>query len=293
MTLALKLLVSGLALGAVYSLIAMGYSTVYKASGLMNFVQGDVLTLGAFLGLTFHKILGLPYWLSLILTVVCAMAFGMLIEKGIIRRLLNRNLNAIYIILATIAVSYIIQNGSFLIWGGVTEYFPSMFDKATIDLFGIKVQPEAILCFTVALFTMLLMHLFMNMTKLGTAMRAASMDARAAESCGINVSLTTGLTWGIATAIASVAGMIVGPMYGVYVSLGSALGGKAFAGAVMGGFGNMYGAMVGGLLLGLLETFISGFVSSTYKNLIAYLLLLVFLFIKPTGLFNEKEIQDI
>lgn len=284
----LTLCISGVMLGCIYGLIALGYGLIYKASGLMSFVQGDMLTLGAFLGLT--------YWLSLLLTMLCAFAFGMLLEKGVIRRLLNKKVMPIYVVLATIAISYILQNGSQLIWGTWTLNFPSVFKVSTVKLFGLlAVQPEVILCLILSMVSMIVLHLFMNKTKLGTAMRASSMDSMAAESCGINVSLTTGITWGVSAMLAAMAGILIGPMYGVYSSLGANLGNKGFDGAIhiAGGYGNMYGAIVGGILLGLLEILVSGYVSSAYKNLIAYVALLLFLCIKPTGLFNERAIQDV
>ena len=186
----LTLCISGVMLGCIYGLIALGYGLIYKASGLMSFVQGDMLTLGAFLGL--------PYWLSLLLTMLCAFAFGMLLEKGVIRRLLNKKVMPIYVVLATIAISYILQNGSQLIWGTWTLNFPSVFKVSTVKLFGLlAVQPEVILCLILSMVSMVVLHLFMNKTKLGTAMHASSMDSMAAESCGINVSLTTGITWGV------------------------------------------------------------------------------------------------
>lgn len=290
----LTLCISGVMLGCIYGLIALGYGLIYKASGLMSFVQGDMLTLGAFLGLTFYSILGLPYWLSLLLTMLCAFAFGMLLEKGVIRRLLNKKIMPIYVVLATIAISYILQNGSQLIWGTWTLNFPSVFKVSTVKLFGLlAVQPEVILCLILSMVSMVVLHLFMNKTKLGTTMRASSMDSMAAESCGINVSLTTGITWGVSAMLAAMAGILIGPMYGVYSSPGANLGNKGFAGAIAGGYGNMYGAIVGGILLGLLEILVSGYVSSAYKNLIAYVALLLFLCIKPTGLFNERAIQDV
>ena len=171
-----------------------------------------------------------------------------------------------------------------------------MFKASTVKLFGLlAVQPEVILCLILSMVSMVVLHLFMNKTKLGTAMRTSSMDSMAAESCGINVSLTTGITWGVSAMLAAMAGILIGPMYGVYSSLGANLGNKGFDGAIhiAGGYGNMYGAIVGGILLGLLEILVSGYVSSAYKNLIAYVALLLFLCIKPTGLFNERAIQDV
>lgn len=288
-----QLLISGFVLGSIYALIALGYSLIYKASGLMSFVQGDVLTLGAYLGLTFYATLHLPFVVSLLLTMLLAFLFGICLEKGVIRKLLNKNVLPIYVVLATIAISFIIQNGVQLAWGTIALPFPSIFKVSSVKILGVSVQPEALLCVIVSLFCMLLLHFFMTKTKLGTSMRAASMDSIAAEACGIDVSLSTGITWGLSAGLAAIGGMLIGPIYGVYSILGSTIGRKGFAGAVIGGYGNMYGAMVGGIILGIIETLVTGYISSTYRNLIAYVILLVFLFIKPTGIFNERAIQDV
>ena len=198
----------------------------------------------------------------------------------------------VYSVLATIAVYYIIQNGSMVAWGSITLNFPAIFSKGTIKIGKISVQPEALMCIAVGLLCMVLLHLYMTKTRLGTSMRAASMDAMAAESCGIDVSLSTGLSWGISAGLAAIAGILIGPIYGVYTTLGATIGRKGFSSAIIGGYGNMYGAIVGGLLLGLLETFSASLISSTYKNLIAYCLLLLFLLLKPTGIFNERAVND-
>lgn len=288
----MSLLISGLVLGGTYGLIALGYSLIYKASGLMSFVQGDIMTLGAYLGLTFFSILKLPFVVSVLLTVLCAFAVGMLLERGVIRVLLNKNVLPIYVVLATIAISYIIQNGAQLTWGSITLNFPSVFSIKKVKLFGVNVRPEQILCTVASLVIMVLLHLFMTKTRFGTSLRAAAMDPMAAQSCGINVHLSTGITWGLSAGLAAIAGILVGPLYGVFILLGNQIGNKGFSGAVIGGYGNMYGAMVGGLLLGLIETFVTGYISSDYKNLIAYIILIVFLFVKPTGIFNERAIAD-
>lgn len=287
------LLINGLIIGAIYGLIALGYSLIYRASGLMSFVQGDMITLGAYLGITFYKVLGLSIYTSLFLTFLCAFLFGILLEKGVIRVLLNKNVIPIYIVLATIAISYIIQNAAQAAYGSVTQWFPQVFGKSTLKIFGVTAQTEAWACLLVSVVLMVILHLFMTKTRFGTAMRGAAMDPIAAESCGINTSLSTGVTWGLSAGIASLAGMLLGPMYGVYTTLGATIGRKGFAGAVIGGYGNMYGAMIGGLILGLVETFVAGYWSGTYKNMIAYAVLLLFLFVKPTGIFNERAIQDV
>ena len=289
----LSIMVNGLIMGAIYGLIALGYSLIYRASGLMSFVQGDIITLGAYLGITFYKMLGLPIYVAMILTFACSFLLGVILEKGVIRVMISRNVMQIYIVLGTIAISYLIQNIAQAIYGTVTLQFPPVFKAANLTIFGVTAQTEAYACLVVSVLLMFALHLFMKKTKFGTAMRGAAMDTLAAESCGINTSLTIGVTWGLAAAISSLAGMLLGPMFGVYVVLGANIGRKGFAGAVIGGYGNIYGAMIGGVLLGLLETFIAGYWIGTYKNLIAYTVLLIFLFLKPTGLFNEKAIMDV
>lgn len=286
-----QVLISGLVIGCIYGLIALGYSLVYKASGLMNFCQGDILTIGAFLGYTFYGLLKWPFLVSFVLVIAIEVLLGMLIERGIIRRLFANHAGGIYIVLATIAVSYILQNGAMISWGTRILYFPSIFGVPSISLGGIHVQAEAAFCIVVSIAIMMILHLFTKYSKYGTAMRAAAMDPLAAKACGVNPSMTTALTWGISAAIAGFGGMLIGPVYGVFTTLGSAMGRKGFAGAVMGGFGNMYGALLGGALLGILETVIASYVSSTYKDLAAYGLLLIFLYLKPTGIFNEKAIE--
>ncbi|HCM28058.1 MAG: hypothetical protein A2Z99_20930 [Treponema sp. GWB1_62_6] len=289
----LNLIIAGLVLGSIYGLIALGYSLIYKASGLMSFVQGDIMTVGAYLGLTFYHILKLPFAVSFLLSILCAFFLGMLLEKGVIRKLLNKNVMPIYVVLATIAISYIIQNALMLGYGSITLFYPSVFNVTSVKVWAANIQPEALLCLGTSLVAMVLLHFFMTKTKLGTAMRAAAMDSVAAESCGINVSLSTGITWGLSAGLAAIAGMLLGPMYGVFPILGATIGRKGFSGAVVGGYGNMYGSILGGILLGLLETLVAGYVSSVYKNLFAYIILLIFLFLKPTGIFNERAIQDV
>lgn len=289
----LKILLSGLVLGSIYGLIALGYSLIYKASGLMSFTQGDMLTLGAFLGYTFYGVLGIPFILSFVIVVVLMFLLGFGIEKAVIKRLVKKRTLPIYTVLATIAISYIIQNSSMVIFGSEMKYFPPIIPALkSIKVFGVSAQTEAILCIAVSVVCMILFSVFMKYTPLGTSMRAAAMDPLAARACGIDVSLTTGLAWGISSGIAALAGMLLGPVYGVYTTLGSVIGRKGFSSAVIGGFGNFTGAIVGGVVLGVIETVISGYISSAYKDIIAYSLLLVFLFVKPTGIFNERAIAD-
>lgn len=287
-----QVLISGLVIGCVYGLIALGYSLIYKASGLMSFAQGDMLTLGAFLGYMFYGQFKLPFIVSLAGVMLCMFALGQLLERGVIRTMLKNNVLPVYIVLATIAFSYIIQNAAMMIWGTQTLTFPAIFGSSLVSILGIKVQPEAIFCIIMSIVCMFGLHIFMKYTRFGTAMRASAMDATAARACGINTSFSTGVTWGLSAGVAALGGMLLGPIYGVFTTLGAIIGRKGFSSAVIGGFGNMYGAMIGGVILGIVETCTSAYISSAYKDIISYSILLIFLFVKPTGIFNERAITE-
>jgi Branched-chain amino acid ABC-type transport system, permease components len=292
MELFLNLLVSGIVMGCIYGIVALGYSLIYKASGLMSFVQGDLMTVGAYLGITFYQNLRLPFILAFLLIAIIMFALGMATEALVIRRLRSRGVLPIYVVLATIAISYILQNGSIQIWGTVTMAFPSIFETKFINIFGHDFQTESIFTVFASLIIMVVLNFFMKHTRLGTALRASAMDAVAAKACGINVNLSTGVTWGIAACTAALGGVMLGPIYGVFSTLGANIGTKGFAAAVIGGYGNMFGSIIGGQMLGLLETMVAGYISSDYKNFFSYVVLLIFLFIRPWGLLNERNIKN-
>ena len=257
-----NLIIGSLMIGSVYGMLALGYSLIYSASGLMTFTQGQLLMLGAFLGLQFYKNMGMPFIVAFLLTVVIMFLLGLALEKFLIRLLLNKGATSIYIVLSTIGVSIILPNLAQAIWGSQTQQMPSIFSTTTVEIFGAHVQPESIL--------------------------AAAMDPLAASSLGINVSRTTGLTWAIAAALAGGIGALMGPVYGVSTTMGDIIGNKGFAGAVIGGYGNMYGAIVGSLLLGFIETFVAGYLTTTYKDFVSFFLLIIVMIFLPRGLFKAK-----
>lgn len=157
---------------------------------------------------------------------------------------------------------------------------------------GVTYQTEALLCIGVALICMLSLHIFMKKSSFGIAMRAAAMDHAAARSCGINVESTTRITWAISVSVAGLAGVLIGPLYGVTTTLGTSMSTKGFASAVVGGYGDMYGAILGGGVLAFLETFAAGYLSSSLKQMVAYIVVLVMLFVKPRGLLNVEAVKD-
>ena len=287
-----QLLISTLLSGSIYGLIALGYSLIYRASGIMNLAQGDLMCLGGFLGYTFFSVLKLPFLVSLVLTVVCCFIIGCILEKFVIRPIFKRSTTTSVIILATVAVSYIIQSLEIVGWGAAPLSMPSFLKTSTVTIFGVIYQTESLLCIAIAIIFMLSIHFFMKKSRFGIAMRAAAMDPLAAGSCGINVNSTTRITWAISTTVAGLAGMMVGPLYGVTTTLGTAMSAKGFASAVVGGYGDMYGAILGGGVLAGLETFSAGYISSAMKQLIAYVTVLLILFVKPRGLMNAEAVQD-
>ena len=287
-----QLLISALLSGSIYGLIALGYSLIYRASGIMNLAQGDLMCLGGFLGYTFFSVLKLPFLVSLVLTVVCCFIIGCILEKFVIRPIFKRSTTTSVIILATVAVSYIIQSLEIVGWGAAPLSMPSFLKTSTVTIFGVIYQTESLLCIAIAIIFMLSIHFFMKKSRFGIAMRAAAMDPLAAGSCGINVNSTTRITWAISTTVAGLAGMMVGPLYGVTTTLGTAMSAKGFASAVVGGYGDMYAAILGGGVLAGLETFSAGYISSAMKQLIAYVTVLLILFVKPRGLMNAEAVQD-
>ena len=182
-----SLIISALVIGSVYGLIALGYSLIYSASGLMTFTQGELLMLGAYLGLTFYKFLGFPFIVALILTLIIMFVFGLMIERFLIRVLLNKKASPIYVVLSTIALSIVLMNMAQQIWGSLTLQFPSIFSVVTVDVLGSAIQPESFLVMIVGLISMVTMHIFMTKMKFGTSMRAAAMNPLAASCVGINV----------------------------------------------------------------------------------------------------------
>jgi branched-chain amino acid transport system permease protein len=286
----IQIIIGALVIGSVYGLLALGYSLIYRASGLLTFVQGEFMMLGAFFGLTFYKLMKMPFLLSMLLTMILMFLLGMVIERFIIRTLQAKGAPGIYIVLATIALSIMFQNAAMLTWGSAVYQFPPIFSVHLLNICGYNIPPESLLTVGGGLVCMVFLHIFMTKTTFGTAMRAAAQDPMAASSLGINVSLTTGITWGLSAVLAGVAGMLIGPIFGVSMVMGSVTGLKGFA--VVGGYGDMYGAIVGSLSLGLVETFAAGYVSSVYKDFISFFILILVMIVKPTGMFNAKVYEE-
>ena len=285
----ISVLVGGLVLGCTYGMLAMGYSLIYQASGFMNFTQANLLMLGAFIAWQMYAVWNLPFIVCLLGALVIMFFVGWGMERFVIRRLVKKKAMNVYVVLATIALSVIVENAAMLIWGPNMKYFPPLFGNSDPIVLGpISIAKEQLVCIVVAFAAMIALHLFLNRTKFGTSMRASAMNKMAASCMGINVNRTIGVTYGIAAALACLGGVLVAPNMYVQYSLGNTLSAKSFAGAIIGGYGNIYGAIIGSLLIGFLETFVGAYVSTAYKEFIVYGVLILFMVFKPTGITNAK-----
>lgn len=284
----LQLLVGGIAVGCIYALIGLGYSLIYSASGLMSFVQGEIFMLGAYVAFTIYVGLGIPFLFAVLIAIGIMFAFGMLLERSMISPLLRRGSQQIHIVLATIGLSIFLKNLAMILWGSDVKNFPSSFGEDPIKMANVSISPQQIVIVVVTLACMVLLHLFMSKTRLGTSLRAAAQDPMAAGVVGINVPLTIGMAWALAAALSAVAGILLAPIYGVYPKMGAILSTKGFAAAVLGGYGNMYGAIIGGLIFGVVETMAAGYLSSSFKDIVSFGVLIIVLFVMPHGILKVK-----
>ena len=289
----IKYLISGLSLGSVYALIALGYTMVYGIAKMLNFAHGDVIMIGAFTTYTICSTAGLPPAVGVLVAGVLCTLLGMLIEK-IAYKPLRKASSPLAVLITAIGVSYFLQNLALLIFGANTKAFTSVVSMEAIKLADgqITITGETIVTILSCIVIMICLMLFIKKTKAGQAMLAVSEDKGAAQLMGINVNGTIALTFAIGSALAAIAGVL---LCSAYPSLspytGSMPGIKAFVAAVFGGIGSIPGAFIGGILLGIIEIFAKAYISSQVADAIVFAVLIIVLLIKPTGLLG-KNIQE-
>ncbi len=276
---------SGLVVGAIYGLIGVGFTTVYNVTGIVNFSQGDFASLGA-LGAIGLIAAGTPLPLALVIAVLVVGGLGMLIERVAIRPVGNDVLRGIII---TIGVGVALQGIAVLVWGTDAQPLRAFSGNTPVNMGGVTVPPQAFWVVGTAAAMMAILWLFFTRTYVGKAFRACAMNAYAAGLMGIPTRSMRSFSFFVAGLTGAVAGVIVAPIALMQYDSGIFLGIKGFVACIIGGFGNPVGAALGGLLLGLLEALSSGYLSSGYKNAIAYVVLLAFLFVRPSGLLGELE----
>ena len=283
----LQLLISGIAQGCIYGLIALGFVLIYKATETVSFAQGELMMLGAFGGLAGMTMLGFPFWLAVLSSVAAMAVFGVLLERLVIRPILGQP--AFSIVMLTIGIGYVARGLITMIPGIGTETHtlpvPYKDQIWKVGALVLNVEQMAVI-FVTAVLCALLFALF-RYSKLGIAMQASSQNQLAAYYMGIPVKRLNGIAWALAAAVAAVAGLLLAPITFVHANMGF-IGLKAFPAAVVGGFGSLPGASVGGLIIGIIESLSGFYLPDGFKDTAAYVMVLIMLMVKPNGLFGDN-----
>ena len=280
----LSYLISGISLGSVYALIALGYTMVYGIAKMLNFAHGDVIMVGGYISFCAVSYLGLPGWIGVVLAVLVCTVLGVVIERLAYKPL--RAAPSLAVLITAIGVSYFLQNSALLIWGAASISYPPLI-SGSLPLFGGKLSIPYVSLLTVAVCLVIMAALttFINQSKMGKAMRACSEDKGAAQLMGINVNATISTTFAIGSALAAIAGVLLCSSYSILSpTTGSMPGIKAFTAAVFGGIGSIPGAFLGGLLLGIIESLAKAYISTNLANSIVFAVLIVVLLVRPAGL---------
>ncbi len=282
----LSYLIGGLGLGSVYAIIALGYSMVYGIAKMLNFAHGDIIMVGAFVTYFAMSSYGLPVIVAIILSIVVCTVLGVVIERLAYKPL--RQASSLSVLITAIGVSYFLQNAAMLMCGTDTKIFPTIL-KGSVKLGGLSIPYLTLITIFTCIVIMIVLTLFINKTKTGSAMRACSEDKGASALMGINVNRIISITFAIGSGLAAIAAVLLCATYpSVYPTLGSMPGIKAFTAAVFGGIGSIPGAFLGGLLLGVIENMSRAYISTQLSDAIVFLVLIIVLLIKPTGLLGKK-----
>ncbi|HOV18192.1 branched-chain amino acid ABC transporter permease [Ottowia sp.] len=283
----IQLVISGIAQGCIYGLIALGFVLIYKATETVSFAQGELMMLGAFLGLAGMSMLGFPFWLAVLASIAAMSLFGVLLERVVIRPILGQP--AFSIVMLTIGIGYVARGAITMIPGIGTEThtLPVPYKDQVWNLGALVLSAEQMVVIAVTAVLCAGLFAMFRYTRLGIAMQAASQNQLAAYYMGIPVKRLNGLVWGLAAAAAAIAGLLLAPITFVHANMGF-IGLKAFPAAVVGGFGSLPGAIVGGLVIGIVESLSGFYLPEGFKDIAAYIVVLIMLMVKPNGLFGEK-----
>lgn len=280
-------LINGISLGSIYALIALGYTMVYGIIRLINFAHGDIYMVGAYAGFFATAVLKLSFIPALLFSMAAAGMLGIIIERIAYRPL--RNAPKIAILITAIGVSLLIEYSTMLLVSPQPRTFPAIFTADIYHIAGLVINSQQVLILVVSLLLMVTLTYVVQQTKMGKAMRAVSFDTDAARLMGIDVDRVISFTFGIGSALAAAAGVLVGIYYNsIDPLMGIMPGLKAFVAAVIGGIGNIPGAMLGGTILGIIEALVSGFWSSTFRDAVAFGILIVILLLRPAGLLGKN-----
>ena len=290
----LSYLISGISLGSVYAIIALGYTMVYGIAKMLNFAHGDIIMIGGYVSFCAMFYLGLPNIVAVLLAVIVCTVLGVVIERLAYKPL--RSAPSLAVLITAIGVSYFLQNSALLIWKAAARCLSPRGRRALMQLFGGKLTVSYVSLLTIAACVVIMIGLttFVNKSKMGKAMRACSEDKAAAQLMGINVNATISATFAIGSALAAIAGVLLCSFNtSLMPTTGSMPGIKAFTAAVFGGIGSIPGAFLGGLLLGIIEAMAKAYISTNLANSIVFAVLIVVLLVKPAGLLGKSVTEKV
>mgnify|MGYP002625373908 CR=1 FL=1 len=290
----LDFFISGISLGSIYAIIALGYTMVYGIAKMLNFAHGDVIMIGAYVCFYAVSRYKLDPFIGVALAILVSTLLGIIVERLAYKPL--RQAPSLAVLITAIGVSYFLQNTALLLWSSNPKFFPSIIGRGTFEFFGGKLSVSHVTILTIGtcLLIMFILSLFINKTRLGKAMRACSEDKGAAQLMGINVNATISLTFAIGSGLAAIAGALLCSAYQTLMpTTGSLPGIKAFTAAVFGGIGSIPGAFLGGLLLGVIEIFAKAYISSQLSDAVVFAVLIIVLLVKPAGLLGKHTQEKV
>jgi len=285
----LQLCVNGVALGSVYALVALGFILISEATGVVNFATGQFVMVGCFFGVTTILKWGVPTWPGYALALALMLGFGAVFYALVFRPL--QDAPAVSVIIGTVGAGIVMQNLALLTWGSLPLRPMSPFGSAQLNVGGATITWQSLFTIAVTLALIAGMHMLLFHAPLGAKMRAVAQDREAARLMAIPVGAILMGTWLIAALLTGVAGLLLGPLWFADVSMGDPIALKAFAAAIIGGFGSVTGALIGGLAVGLAEILGASYLTSTYKDALVFLLMVLFLLLRPQGIFGERISQ--
>ena len=280
---------TGITIGSIYAMVAIGFNIIYNATDVLNFAQGEFVMIGGMAMIMFHNTLGINMALSFFLSVGLVILVGILFERLAINPLKNPSL--VTMILITIAVSIILKGLSMVSWGKDSHPLEPFTHAEPIRVGGAVIVPQILWVIGVTAVVVLLLTYLFKFTMAGKALRACAINRNAASCMGINVKMMITLSFAMSAAIGAIAGTIITPITLMEYDRGAMLGIKGFSVAIVGGVGNSFGAVVAGLGIGIIESFAAGFISSGYKDAFAFLIMLLVLFVRPAGLIGKYEVE--
>lgn len=284
-----QLLLTGITIGGIYSMVAIGFNIIYNSTDVLNFAQGEFVMLGGLSAIMFHHALGLNFFLSFFLAVASVSLIGIFFERSTIHLLKKPAL--VTLILITIAVSIILKGAAMLIWGKDSLVLEPFSSSEPLLILGAAIHSQMLWVIAIMVVVVLILAYLFGFTLFGKALRACAINRDAAKLMGINTEAMVMMSFAMSAAIGAIAGIIITPITLMEYDRGAVLGIKGFSAAIVGGVGNSTGALVAGLLFGIIESFSAGFISSGYKDAFAFALMLVVLFVKPGGLLGKYEVE--